>query len=252
MHGQDGDMAYAAVGVDGCPAGWIAVFRESDGAAGAPKVAVFARFSDILSEAGPAIVAVDMPIGLPDRVTGGGRGPEQALRPHLGARQSSVFAIPARAAIYATDYAAACASALAGSDPPRKVSRQAFNLFPKIREIDEILRALGPEGASRVHESHPEGAFMVMNGGRPLTHPKKVKSRPFEPGLEERRALLARHGLAGSCLAGPGPRGAGIDDLLDACACSVTALRILRGEARRFPATEPGRDAFGLPMAIWA
>jgi predicted RNase H-like nuclease len=243
-------MAFAAVGVDGCPAGWIAVFRPADGG-GVHHAAVFPRFRDILDTAGAAVIAVDMPIGLPERIMGGGRGPEQALRPHLGARQSSVFAIPARAAVYATDYGAACAAAFAASDPPRKVSRQAFNLFPKIREIDEILRALMPEAAGRVHESHPEGAFMVMNGGRPLAEPKKVKSRPWPAGLAERRRLLAQAGLPEDLLAGPAPRGAAMDDLLDACACSVTALRILRGEARRFPPGEDVRDAHGLPIAIW-
>ena len=49
----------------------------------------------------------------------------------------------------------------------------------------------------------------------------------------------------------PPPRGAATDDLLDACACAVTALAILRGEALRF-AGEPDRDGFGLPIAIWA
>jgi predicted RNase H-like nuclease len=244
-------VAFAAVGVDGCPGGFIAVFRPANGSDPA-SATVFARFRDVLDAAGAAVIAVDMPIGLPERITGGGRGPEQALRPHLGARQSSVFSIPARTAVFAADYGAACAAAFAGSNPPRKVSRQAFNLFPKIREIDEALRALAPAEPARVHESHPEGAFMVMNGGRPLAEPKKVKSRPWPPGLAERRALLARAGVPQALLAGPAPRGAAIDDLLDACACSVTALRILRGEARRFPAGDLARDAHGLPIAIWA
>lgn len=244
-------MTFAAVGVDGCPAGWIAVFRPVEDP-GAALAAVFGRFRDILEAAGTAVIAIDMPIGLPERITGGGRGPEQALRPHLGGRQSSVFAIPARAAVYADDYGAACVAAAATSEPPRKVSRQAFNLFPKIREIDEALRGLIPAAAARVHESHPEGAFMVMNGGRPLAEPKKVKSRPWPPGLAERRALLAQAGLPNVLLAGPAPRGAALDDLLDACACSVTALRIMRGEAERFPAGDLARDRHGLPIAIWA
>jgi len=37
--------------------------------------------------------------------------------------------------------AAACAAALATSDPPRKVSKQCFHIFPRIREIDALLRA---------------------------------------------------------------------------------------------------------------
>ncbi|TIP61635.1 DUF429 domain-containing protein, partial [Mesorhizobium sp.] len=48
-----------------------------------------------------ATVSVDMPIGLPDVSQKSGRGPEALVRPLLGNRQSSVFAIPSRAALYA-------------------------------------------------------------------------------------------------------------------------------------------------------
>jgi predicted RNase H-like nuclease len=47
------------------------------------------------------------------------------------------------------------------------------------------------------------------------------------------------------------PKGAGPDDLLDALACAAIARRIHEGSARPFP-DPPDRDAFGLPMAIWA
>ena len=104
------------------------------------------------------------------------------MRPLLGARQSSVFSVPSRAAIYAADYGEACRIAQATSEPPRKVSKQLFNIAPKIREVDEALRAT-LERARRVFEVHPELAFWRLNGERALTEPKKVKSRPYEPGL---------------------------------------------------------------------
>jgi predicted RNase H-like nuclease len=47
------------------------------------------------------------------------------------------------------------------------------------------------------------------------------------------------------------PRGAGPDDVLDALACAMIARRLHAGLARPFP-DPPPRDAFGLPMAIWA
>ena len=97
----------------------------------------------------------------------GGRAAENAVRPLLGARQSSVFSVPSRQAIYAADYAQACAVALATSDPPRKVSKQLFNIGPKIREVDEALRA-DAALASRTFEVHPEVAFWRLNGERPL------------------------------------------------------------------------------------
>jgi predicted RNase H-like nuclease len=213
-------------------------------------VTIAPAFTDILDgPEQPAIVAVDMPIGLPERTQGPGRLPEQLVRPLLGARQSSVFAIPSREAVYAESFTDACASALATSDPPRKVSRQSFNIFPKIREIDALLRER-PGLASKVYEAHPEVAFWAMNGGRALAEPKKVKSRPYEPGLALRRELLIGAGLPDDLVRAAAPRGTGPDDLLDALAGLTVARDIARGGGRSFP-DPPGRDSHGLPVAIW-
>ncbi|RVB69770.1 DUF429 domain-containing protein, partial [Mesorhizobium sp. M7A.F.Ca.CA.002.04.1.1] len=45
--------------------------------------------------------------------------------------------------------------------------------------------------------------------------------------------------------------GAAADDFLDAAAMTLIAGRIVGGEARPFP-DPPGRDSFGIPVAIWA
>lgn len=67
-------------GVDGCRAGWIAVH----GAILDPQISVFSDFASLKNHFGrDTIIAVDMPLGLPDFVSGGGRGPEQAIRPFL-------------------------------------------------------------------------------------------------------------------------------------------------------------------------
>jgi predicted RNase H-like nuclease len=209
------------------------------------------RFADVLAAPeAPTVIAVDMPIGLPERSGLGGRAAENAVRPLLGARQSSVFSVPARAAIYADGYADACARALENSDPPRKVSKQLFNIAPRIREIDKLLRAF-PAAAARVFEVHPEVAFWRLNGGRALAEPKKVKSHPYAPGLALRRALLIAAGLPKDTVNASPPRGAGPDDLLDALACATIARRLRRGDAKPYP-DPPPRDAFGLAMAIWA
>ena len=158
-------------GVDGCPGGWIAAFVRPTG--NDFFVAVYPNFADVLvAPQAPAIVAVDIPIGLPERAGHRGRAAENAVRPLLGQRQSSVFSVPSRNAIYAPDYGAACHAALATSEPPRKVSRQLFNIAPKIREVDAILRA-DPELATRIFEVHPELAFWRLNGERPLAEGKK-------------------------------------------------------------------------------
>jgi threonine dehydratase/predicted RNase H-like nuclease len=239
-------MAWLA-GVDGCKGGWIAAIA-SDGES-TPMIRVVPRFADLFAgEVVPDLVAVDMPIGLPEQVQGSGRGPEQAVRALLGDRQSSVFSIPARRAVEATDYAQACALALATSDPPRKVSKQGFHLFPKIREIDELLRS-APGLRERIFEVHPELAFRTMRGV-PLAHPKKIKGVVNAQGLAERRGLLIAAGIPAGTAGSRPPRGAAADDLLDALAALVVARHIAAGRGRPFP-DPPGRDSHGLPIAIW-
>jgi predicted RNase H-like nuclease len=242
------DAAWLA-GVDGCPAGWIVALVRPRGTAF--RLHIMARFADLLAAPEQAaVIAVDIPIGLPERVGRGGRAAESAVRPLLAARQSAVFPVPSRAAVMAGDYREACRRALATSDPPRKVSKQLFMLAPKIREVDLCLRA-DASAADRVFEVHPELAFWRLNGGRALEEPKKVKGRCFEPGLAMRRLLLTEAGLPEAVVNGVPPAGAGADDLLDALACAAIARRIHAGLARPFP-DPPERDGFGLRAAIWA
>jgi predicted RNase H-like nuclease len=236
-------------GADGCRTGWIVAFVHPSG--DEVRVRIEARFADILAAPEqPAIVAVDMPIGLPARAGYGGRGPENAVRPLLGQRQSSVFSVPSRRAVYADDYAEACRVALQTSDPPRKVSKQLFMIAPKIREIDTVLRA-DADAALRVFEVHPEVAFWRLNGEHALAEPKKVKGTPYAPGLVLRRGLLIGAGIPEAIACAPPPRGAAADDLLDALACATIARRLHAGLARPFPPAFE-RDEYGLPMAIWA
>lgn len=242
-------MGVRIVGVDGCRAGWIAAIAPADDIA-AVQARVFKSFAELVADGPFARIAVDMPIGLPERVGSGGREPERLVRPLLGARRSSVFSVPARHAVYAPDYQSACREAFATSDPPRKVSQQCFHIFPKIREIDGLLRERR-ELLDIVYEVHPEVAFWRLNGERPLARPKKVAGRPHQPGLDDRRKLLATAGIAPTVLAATPPRGAAVDDLLDALACLVVARRLLHGLARPFP-DPPLHDAHGLPIAIWA
>jgi len=243
MTGADGWLA----GVDGCPGGWLVALCHTG--TGNCVLRLCPSFADVLAlPEAPEIVAVDMPIGLPDRAIRGGRQCDVEARALLGERQSSVFAVPARAAVMETDYRRACAVALRHSDPPRKVSKQCFNLFPKIREIDAFIT---PELQSRVFEVHPELAFWALNDERPTSLPKKVKSRPHEPGLAERRDLLAAHGFPvefPESEAWPRSR-VGPDDILDACVLAWSARRIRQGEAVRLPA-DPPLDGKGLRMEI--
>ncbi|HEV2558736.1 MAG TPA: DUF429 domain-containing protein [Microvirga sp.] len=237
-------------GVDGCRGGWVAAFAPLDGAE-PPRLRVETTLAAVFDgPERPAFVAIDIPIGLPERIAGPGRPPEQQVRSLLGARQSSVFSIPSRRAVEAGSFEEACRMAADTSEPPRKVSMQAYMIFPKILEADALLRAR-PDLAARAFEVHPEVAFWSMNGERALPEPKKVKGSPSGPGLALRRGLLIAAGLPADTVEARGPRGAGTDDRLDALAGLVAAKKIAQGQGRPFP-DPPERDAYGLPIAIWS
>lgn len=254
-------MTHNIAGVDGCPGGWICVSKE--GLDAPPSLAIFKSFADLAATLdAQTIIAVDMPIGLPDKCGPGGRGAEQAVRPFLKARQSSVFSVPSRAAIEAEPgpfeneterlaaHKRASEIALATSEPPRKISIQAFGLFGKIRELDVWLRE-DASRISRVFESHPEFAFTMLNKFEPMRLPKKIKGKVNPDGMAERRAFLAARGFTMNFLTGPVPRGANADDFLDACVMLLVAERLATGIAKPYP-SQPAQDTFGLPIAIHA
>ncbi|WP_421693158.1 DUF429 domain-containing protein [Aestuariivirga sp.] len=227
------------IGVDGCRGGWIAVRWGNS-----LSHHLCRRFEDVLA-LDAIVIAVDMPIGFPES---SGRTVEREVRARLGARKSSVFSVPARAAVMCEDYRAACSANLLASDPPRKLSKQIFHLFPKMREIYALMT---PGLQARVFEIHPELAFWAMNGETPLDHPKKTKGKSHDGGLALRCSLLSRAGFPLPELPPDTYRrkDVGADDLLDACAAAWSARRIAEGRAIRFPA-DPPRDARGLRMEI--
>src|SRR6202048_2557512 len=95
-------------GVDGCPAGWMVAFaRVNEGEGSAEfRLCVLSQFADVLSaDEAPAVIAVDIPIGLPAQAGRGGRAAENMVRPLLGERPCSVFSLPLRVALEATRHA---------------------------------------------------------------------------------------------------------------------------------------------------
>jgi predicted RNase H-like nuclease len=186
---------------------------------------------------GLSILAVDMPIGLCDTPRPG-RACEPAARALLPGKASSVFPTPCRPALACTTHAEANATS-------RKLgmglNQQTFHLFPKLREVDALLRGR-PRIKRIVYEAHPELAFARMNGGKPVLSKKRQPD-----GFAERRKLLARHGFRTKIERLPG---AARDDILDAIAVCRTATLIAEGEAARLGPAK-ARDRYGLPMNIW-
>lgn len=238
------DTSEWVAGVDGCRAGWVVVWHPVD-AKQCARVAIFATFADVLAmPEKPAVIAIDIPIGLPDITGQGGRSCDSAARKFLGARASSLFSVPSRSAVYSADYSAACAEAARTSHPPRKISKQAFNLFPKMREVDSLMT---PDIQGRVVECHPEFVFWRLNGSLALEHSKKSTQ-----GAQSRRALLVRAGYPSAVFDGVSFRkmDACDDDVIDAFAAASVACDILRGKAQRVPEF-PDIDSKGLKMEIW-
>ena len=186
---------------------------------------------------GLSILAVDMPIGLTDTPRPG-RACEAEARALMPGKASSVFPTPCRPALACTTHADANATS-------RKlglgINQQTFHLFPKMREVDELLR--GSAKLRRVvHEAHPELAFTRMNGGQPVLSKKRQPD-----GFAERLKLLAKHSFTWN------PQtvsGAARDDVLDAMAVCRTATLIAAGTATRL-GPQRLRDRYGLPMNIW-
>ena len=252
-------------GLDGCRRGWIAVIAASNHAQA--RVRFAKSVLDVVdAPEAPGVIALDIPIGLPDWARygqlwlDGGRTPERLVRPLLGARQSSVFSIPSRPAVYAASdetvsepdrFRHACAIARATSADGKAVAKQGFQIFRRIIEIDCVLRGR-PELTARVFECHPEVSFWAMNDKTSIPEPKKARGSPFPPGIAFRRRLLVAHGFDPDLLQASVARecGAGLDDLIDACAAAWTAANIARGQAISFP-DPPERDRFDLPIAIW-
>lgn len=243
-----------AVGIDGCPSGWIAVSLVPNLP---PKAAIFATFRELLDGvSNNAVIVVDMPIGLPERGEKGGRVAERAARLLANVPSSSVFGIPSRQAVYAetaeglsqvdklASHRRAVAVARATSATATGFSIQAFSIFPRIRQIDQLVRAQ-PALLDRVLESHPEVAFCALNGWR------RVARKKSADGIEQRKQILTRIGFEREFLNSAPPRKAKVDDFLDAACMAAVAVRHTRGEAIPHPSPLE-RDAHGIPIAIWA
>jgi len=224
------------MGVDACRAGWVGIVLSAG-----ELSAYFAPDIEDLAEAAERdgaldAVGIDMPIGLPDT---GRRAADVLARQALGPRWASIFITPVRTALAHDDYKVASAENLRTAS--EGISRQAFALRHKIRQVDRWIRRTD----CRVVEVHPELAFARL-AGQPLPHSKSTWN-----GAAQRRHLLAAAGIRlADDLAAAGAA-AGTADILDAAAAAWTALLVAQGQARPMP-DPPETFSDGLPAAIWS
>ena len=237
-------------GVDGCRGGWAVAAVRGDGGLHSFQVeASFEKVLEVVNCKSAPLTLIDIPIGLKSSDSDERKCDCEALK-FLGKRGSSVFRVPVRQAVYAE-------SREQGSTINRRYTRkgigvQTWGIVEKIKEVDRLL-SQDPALQSRVRETHPEVCFCGMNGGSPLLHSKREKN---DAGLDERLKIVKRfskgaetaYANALQCY----PRSQlAKDDVLDAIAVAITALKCWQNVPDTFPsASETEKDDKGLRMEI--
>jgi predicted RNase H-like nuclease len=199
-------------GVDGCKGGgWIAAVLDE----GRIEFQEHPDFTSVLS-IDAAVIGVDIPIGLPETEP---RRADLLARKFVGPRWPSVFMTPPRPVLEARSHADA--TALSVELTGKGVAKQAFELAPRILEIDALAHR-----DQRLIEVHPEVSFRAL-AGRPL--PSKHKPE----GAAVRRELLRADLTA--------VRRSLHKDALDAAVVAWTAERVVGKTAKTLPPNpQPG------------
>jgi predicted RNase H-like nuclease len=238
-------------GLDGCAGGWVLVTVTVDGStagltAGSTAGTTRPRLSVTVVETLDAVVAdvrsgrmasaaIDIPIGLAARDP---RACDLEARRMLGPRRSSVFPAPVRSVLGAGTYADACDRSRRACG--KGISKQLFNILPKIAEVDRLQsRRL----QAHLFEMHPELSFTVLAGA-----PMRFTKRTAAGRVERITALRPAFGDVARLVGHP-PAGAQRDDVLDALVGAWTALR---HTAHRHLQLGGQRDGRGLRMEMIA
>ena len=226
-------------GLDGCRVGWVLVTVPADDlVAGVPDVSIVANLDTVRTavQGGRLVAAaIDIPIGLAARDP---RACDLEARRMLGPRRSSVFPAPVRSLLGARTYAEACDRSRRACG--KGISKQLFNILPKIAEVERIE---SPRLQAHLFEMHPELSFAVL-AGAPMRFAKRTAA-----GRAERIAALRPVFGDVACLVEHPPAGAKPDDVLDALVGAWTARRVV---ARRHLQLGGHRDGRGLRMEIVA
>ncbi|MHA1147114.1 MAG: DUF429 domain-containing protein [Promethearchaeota archaeon] len=231
------------LGIDGCQTGWVCVELSDKREI---KVSIIKSIEAIWKRYSKAdIILIDMPIGLVDSGDQP-RKTDKAAREFLTRkRSSSVFPIACRSAVYAKNYEEA--NKINREKTTKGLSKQSWNITPKIRELDIFLRENNK--AQKVFiESHPEICLAALNGGEPMNYYKKK-----EEGYWERINVLKRYfsqieEFIRSEQAILEKNEADRDDIVDACALAIAAS--FGQEKLKFIPEDFDYDSEGLPMRM--
>ena len=211
------------LGVDGARGGWVgALVRGQD--------VRWLELPDVRAALAvdADVVAIDMPIGLPDT---GRRACDLAAKRLLGAAHPRVFLTPPREVLDCPDHPTASArhrDLVGGAG----LSIQTWNIVDRMREVDDAA------DDPRLVEVHPELSFAAL-AGRLLDRKRTAAGRA--------QRLAALRGWLPALDPGSVPSG---DDAPDALAAAWSGQRWLAGTASVLPSGEPPRDSRGRPMRI--
>lgn len=230
------------LGIDGCRSGWIAISLD-DANAGYWLLESERELKEYFEEFDR--IFIDVPIGLTEDEYV--RECDEELRNILGPDyQSSVFNPPIRPALYAPTYAEASMTSFETTG--KKPSIQAWNITPNIKTVDQFLQN-NEESREKVFESHPELLFRILNGNNSILQKKATKK-----GLRHRLKLLKDQSKYADDFFRDikeeyRRNQVDEDDIVDAMALALFALRSVEEEVKTLPEAPP-TDSTGLPMAI--
>ena len=225
------------LGIDGSKNGWVGV-KQNAKREDFSEIIFKEKLIDFLST-DIKLIIIDMPVGLDKNIQQGGRLVDKEARKKLLKRKSSIFNAPIRDVLKAKSYDEANTIS---KSKGLGISKQSWNLVPKINELDQILQIkIRPQ----IYESHPELCFQTMNDGE-LKFSKKEKL-----GIKERRNILTKNGFDKKFLDRNLKKNKNFhsDDFLDACALSWTAKRIMNEKNINLP-EDPKKDELGIIMQM--
>lgn len=233
------------VGADGCKGGaWACVWIDGSGSAGFEVVentpALLERFGDAER------ILLDVPIGLSPTPTW--RACDLEAKRVLGRANSRVFLTPPRAVLDCGTWAEANRRSRETSG--KGLSKQAWMITPRIREVDACMRT-SVLAREIVRECHPEVCVWGLCGaesGGVVGPPKKTEEGAafrlelIEPFIPESRTIVERTMAAWrrSELAK--------DDVIDALIAAATAAGHAH-QLRTLPA-RPECDDHGIAMEM--
>ena len=155
------------IGIDGCRAGWIAANIMNNHDLG---FHIIENLDDgYLKQSNLSHIGIDIPLEL---AFSGNRPAETEARTLLKKRACTIFSPPTLKALSEKNYIDACDVNF--QECGRRISKQSWNLFPKIKEAQKFVEN-NLISKLEVFEIHPELSFMAMNDMNLIEASKKTE-----------------------------------------------------------------------------